>query len=111
MKLFGELASKPNGMAHMAENRVARLRSLAGIAAQVGHRRRPGCYGGKPAMDAENRLEQRFHASLPDQTWVTDITYIKTQEGWLYLCVVINLFSRRVVGWSAQSRMTTDLAL
>jgi putative transposase len=42
---------------------------------------------------------------------VTDITYIKTHEGWLYLCVVIDLFSRRVVGWSAQSRMTTDLAL
>ena len=42
---------------------------------------------------------------------MTDITYIKTHEGWLYLCVVIDLFSRRVVGWSAQSRMTTDLAL
>jgi transposase InsO family protein len=42
---------------------------------------------------------------------VTDITYIKTHEGWLYLCVVIDLFYRRVVGWSAQSRMTTDLAL
>jgi putative transposase len=42
---------------------------------------------------------------------VTDITYIKTHEGWLYLAVVIDLFSRRVVGWSAQPRMTTDLAL
>jgi putative transposase len=59
----------------------------------------------------ENRLEQKFETSAPDQIWVTDITYIKTHEGWLYLCVVIDLFSRRVVGWSAQSRMTTDLAL
>ncbi len=42
---------------------------------------------------------------------MTDITYIKTHEGWLYLSVVIDLFSRRVVGWSAQSRMTTDLVL
>ena len=42
---------------------------------------------------------------------MTDITYIKTHEGWLDLCAVIDLFSRRVVGWSAQSRMTTDLAL
>ena len=41
----------------------------------------------------------RRHA--PDQIWVTDITYIRTHEGWLYLCVVIDLFSRRVVGWSA----------
>ena len=95
----------------ISENRVARLASLAGIAAQVGYRRRPGRYGGKPAIVAENWLEQQFQTSVPDQVWVTDITYIKTHEGWLYLCVVIDLFSRRVVGWSAQSRMTTDLAL
>ena len=95
----------------ISENRVARLASLAGIAAQVGYKRRPGRYGGKPAIVSENRLEQRFQASAPDQVWVTDITYIKTHEGWLYLCVVIDLFSRRVVGWSAQSCMTTDLAL
>ena len=44
------------------------------------------------------QLEQQFYASAPDQAWVTDITYIKTHEGWLYLCVVIDLFSRRVVG-------------
>ena len=90
---------------------MVRLASLAGIAAQVGYRRRHGRYGGKPAVVAANRLEQRFKASLPDRVWVTDITYIKTHEGWLYLCVVIDLFSRRVVGWSAQPRITTDLAL
>lgn len=95
----------------ISENRVARLASLAGIAAQVGYKRRPGRYGGKPAIVVENRLEQRFQTSAPDQVWVTDITYIRTHEGWLYLCVVIDLFSRRVVGWNAQSRMTTDLAL
>ena len=95
----------------ISENRGARLASLAGTAAQVGYKRRPGRYGGKPAIVAENKLEQQFSVSGPDQVWVTDITYIKTHEGWLYLCVVIELFSRRVVGWSAQSRMTTDLAL
>lgn len=47
----------------------------------------------------------------PDAVWVTDITYIKTHKGWSYLAVVIDLFSRRIVGWSTQSRMTTDLAL
>ena len=46
-----------------------------------------------------------------DSVWVTDITYIKTHEGWSYLAVVIDLFSRRIVGWSMQSRMTTVLAL
>lgn len=95
----------------ISENRVARLASLAGIAAQVGYKRRPGRYGGGSAIVAENRLEQQFQVSLPDKIWVTDITYIKTHEGWLYLCVVLDLFSRRVVGWSARSRMTTDLAL
>ena len=95
----------------VSENRVARLASLAGIAAQLGYRRRPGQRGGKPAVMAENKLEQRFQVAAPDRVWVTDITYIRTHEGWLYLCVVIDLYSRRVVGWSAQSRMTTDLAL
>ena len=77
----------------ISENRVARLASLAGIAAQIGYRRRPGRYGGKPAVVAENRLEQRFEASRPDQVWVTDIIYIKTDEAWLYLCVVISTAS------------------
>jgi putative transposase len=95
----------------VSENRVARLASLAGILAQLGYKRRPGRYGGKPAVVASNRLDRQFEADAPDKVWVTDITYIKTHEGWLYLSVVIDLFSRRVVGWSAQSRMTTDLAL
>jgi len=92
-------------------NRVARLTKLAGIKAQIGYRRRPGRYGGRPAIVAENKVAQNFDAQTPDQTWVTDITYIRTHEGWAYLAVVIDLFSRRVVGWSMQSRMTVDLAL
>jgi putative transposase len=95
----------------VSENRVARLASLAGILAQVGYKRRPGRYGGKPAVVASNTLDRQFEVEAPDKVWVTDITYIKTHEGWLYLAVVIDLFSRRVVGWSAQPRMTTDLAL
>lgn len=94
-----------------SENRVARLASLAGIAAQIGYKRRPGRYGGKPAIVADNTLERQFEVDTPDRIWVTDITYIKTHEGWSYLAVVIDLFSRRVVGWSMQPRMTTDLAL
>ena len=97
--------------ARVSENRVARLASIAGIAAQVGYKRRPGRYGGKAAIITENRLERRFEASRPDQAWVTDISYIKTHEGWQYLCVVINLLSRRIVGCSARSRMTTEQAV
>lgn len=92
-------------------NKVARLARKAGIKAQIGYGRRPGVYGGKPAIVAVNQLNQVFDTASPDQVWVTDITYIRTHEGWLYLAVVIDLYARRVVGWSMQSRMHMDLVL
>ena len=55
---------------------------------------------------AENVLAQTFVATRPNETWVTDITYIWTQEGWLYLAVILDLFSRRVVGWAMSERIT-----
>ena len=58
---------------------------------------------------AENRLQQDFTAQRPNQAWVGDITYIGTDEGWLYLAVVLDLHSRRVVGWSMSDRMTATL--
>ena len=94
-----------------SENRVARLASIAGSAAQIGYKRRPGQYGGKPAIVADNTLDRQFEVDAPDRVWVTDITHIRTREGWSYLAVVSDLFSRRIVGWSMPSRMTTDLAL
>jgi len=57
----------------------------------------------------ENVLNRQFTAAGPDQAYVSDITYINTQEGWLYLAVVIDLFSRKVVGWSMGSRMKAEL--
>jgi len=92
-------------------NRVARLMRLSGIKAQIGYKKKPGSYGGKPAVVAPNQLGQSFDEFAPDQTWVTDITYIKTYEGWLYLAVVIDLYSRRVIGWSMQNRMRMNLVL
>ena len=59
-----------------SENRVARLAVLAGIAAQIGYKRRPGRYGGKPAVTAENTLDRQFEVERPDSVWVTDITYL-----------------------------------
>ena len=58
---------------------------------------------------AENLLQQDFSAARPNQAWVGDITYIATDEGWLYLAVVLDLFSRKVVGWSMSDRMTATL--
>ena len=92
-------------------NRVARLARLAGIRAEIGYRRRPGSYGGRPTDIVDNTLDRQFDVEAPDRAWVTDITYIRTQEGFAYLAVVIDLYSRRVVGWSMQSRQTTDLVL
>ena len=92
-------------------NRVARLARLAGIKAQIGYKRRPGSYGGKPSIVVDNTLDRQFDVDAPDRIWVTDITYIRTLEGFVYLAVVIDLYSRRVVGWSMQSRQTTDVVL
>lgn len=58
---------------------------------------------------AENLLQQDFSAQRPNQVWVGDITYVGTDEGWLYLAVVLDLFSRKVVGWSMSERMTASL--
>ena len=83
----------------------------AGLRAQLGYKRRPGKHGRKPSVIAANHLQQNFDTTEPDRIWVTDITYIRTCEGWLYLTVVIDLYARRVVGWSMHSRMQTDLVL
>jgi putative transposase len=92
-------------------NRVARLARLSGIKAQIGYKRRPGSYSGKPSTMVGNTLDRKFDVAAPDRAWVTDITYIRTLEGFAYLAVVIDLYSRRVVGWSMQSRQTTDVVL
>ncbi len=95
----------------VSENRVARLARLSGIQAQIGYKKKPGIYGGKPSIVVDNTLDPQFTIETPDRAWVTDITYLRTHEGFAYLCVVIDLFSRRVVGWAVQSRQTSELAV
>jgi transposase InsO family protein len=63
------------------------------------------------AICPPNTLNREFEVAAPNRVWACDITYIRTWEGWLYLAVVIDLFSRRVVGWSMQSHMETDIVL
>jgi len=60
---------------------------------------------------AENALDRKFGASQPNRVWTTDITYVWTREGWLYLAIIIDLFSRRVVGWATANHMRTSLVL
>lgn len=95
----------------VSENRVARLAKLAGICAQIGYKTKPGNYAGKPSVFVDNTLDRQFDVDAPDTAWVSDITYIKTREGWLYLAVIIDLYSRRVVGWATQPRQPTDLVI
>lgn len=85
-------------------NRVARLAQLAGIKVQIGYKRRPGSYGGKPSVVVDNTLDRQFDVEAPDRVWVTDITYIRTQEGFAYLAVVIDLYSRRIIGFNLLKR-------
>lgn len=65
--------------------------------------------GGKPAELVLDLVKRKFEVSRPNRVWVTDITYIRTWEGWLYLAIVMDLFSRRIVGWA--TRQTIDRIL
>ncbi|EAA7301822.1 IS3 family transposase [Salmonella enterica] len=91
-------------------NRVWQLMKRAGIKAQVGYRS-PRARKGEDSIVAPDRLQRQFNPDAPDERWVTDITYIRTHEGWLYLAVVVDLFSRKVIGWSMQPRMTKEIVL
>ncbi len=67
--------------------------------------------GGKPAKVADNVLAREFNPNKPNHAWVSDITYVQTYEGYLYVAIVIDLFSRRVVGWSMDKVMDRHLVI
>lgn len=91
-------------------NRTARLMRLAGLRARHKRRRLPTDQGVRPEHSiAPNLLDRAFEATAPNQRWVADFTYIWTAEGWLYFAVVLDLFSRRIVGWSMSEQMTAQL--
>lgn len=93
-----------------SKHRVARLMRLHGLRAHGGFRVR-GWSQGKPSLVVPNLLQREFTATQRNRAWVTDITYIRTWQGWLYLAVVIDLFSRMVVGWSAGPSIRRELVL
>jgi putative transposase len=95
-----------------SENRVARLMKQLELKARQKRRRVPGDAGIRQEhCIAPNLLERQFEASAPNQRWVADFTYIGTAEGWLYLAVVLDLYSRRVVGWAMSPNMTAQLVI
>ena len=91
-------------------HRIERLMRLQGLRARPRRRRRPADLGERPAdAVAANVLDRAFAAAAPNRKWIADFTYIWTLEGWLYVAAVLDLFSRRVVGWSMSATMTAQL--
>ena len=96
----------------IGENRVARLMSCADLQARRRRRQRPVDEGARPEHAiASNLLDRDFEAAAPNVKWVADFTYIDTAEGWLYVAAVLDLYSRRVVGWSMSPTMTAQLVM
>lgn len=93
---------------HCGLHRIERLMRLQGLRARPRRRSLPKDQGVRSAI-ADNVLDRQFQADAPNQKWVADFTYIWTAEGWLYAAVVLDLYSRRVVGWSMHSSMTSQL--
>ena len=91
--------------------RVARLMRENGIRAKQARRFKATTDSDHNDPVAPNLLDREFHVDVPDRVWVADLTYIWTREGWLYLAVILDLFSRRVVGWSMSKRITSQLTL
>ena len=91
-------------------NTVAKAMQDLGIKSRVSTKFKPSTTVGDPSKKpAPNILAQDFSADAPNQKWVADITYLPTLTGWVYLAVVIDLFSRKVVGWKMGDRLTTPL--
>ena len=90
--------------------RVARLMRQEGLRARPRRRGRPVDTGERPLHTlAPNVLDRQFSATAPNQKWAADFTYLWTTEGWLFVAVVLDLFSRRVVGWAMHATMTAQL--
>lgn len=92
-----------------SRHRVAKLMKDNGLRAKAAKKYKATTNSNHSLPVAPNHLAQNFEAAAPDQKWVSDITYIWTDEGWLYLAVVLELYSRRVIGWAIGERMTAAL--
>ena len=94
-----------------SKNRVARLMKLKGIRAKTKKKFKVTTHSKHNRPVSENLVKQNFSVTEPDKIWVSDITYISTVEGWLYLAIVLDLFSRKIVGWAMKERLTDELVI
>ena len=95
----------------VGRRRIARLMRELGLQGVMPRKFRVTTDSNHGHAISENILDRNFEASRPNEKWVTDITYVWTSEGWLYLATVMDLYSRRIIGWSTADHMRTDLCL
>ena len=93
----------------VSRKRVTRLMNEAGLVCKTKHKFKATTDSNHNKQVAANLLDRKFQVSAANCCWVGDITYVPTEEGWLYLATVIDLFSRKVIGWSMNSNMRADL--
>jgi putative transposase len=96
---------------HVGKNRVARIMRENALGPKPKRRFVLTTRSEKGQEVAENLLDRNFKAPAVNRVWVSDITYVATAEGWMYLCIVLDLYSRRVVGWSLSSALDTEIVL
>lgn len=102
LKAFGKMVGK---------NRVAKIMRENKWRAKAARKFKATTNSDHSLPVAPNLLNQNFYANKPNEKWVSDITYIWTDEGWLYLSCVMDLYSRKLIGWSLQDRMTSKLVI
>lgn len=94
-----------------SRRRVAKRLRMLGLRAKAARKFKATTQSKHGLPTAPNRLEQDFTAAAPNRVWLADITYVGTDEGWLYLAVVLDVYSRAVVGWAMAERITRDLVI
>ncbi len=92
-----------------SKNRVARLMRKNGVMAKMKRKFKVTTHSRHRHPVADNLLQQKFTTAGANKVWVSDITYIWTSEGWLYLCAILDLFSRRIIAWGVSERLTSNL--
>jgi putative transposase len=106
-RVFGDLREAGETCGKHRVARIMRSHKIRAIRGYKTHRH----VAGRPSILNPNRLNREFTVSAPDRAWVTDITYIHTWQGWLYLAVVMDLHSRRIIGWSMKPTLARELVL
>ena len=101
--MMGNRATKSAGVNVCGRDRIARLMKEMGLVAKAARKAKPRTTQSEHGLAvADNLLMRDFRASQPDEVWLADITYLASKEGWVYLAVVMDLCSRKIVGWTTR---------